>query len=121
MTKIVSAINAMISNPKKISSVIPCDDEIFFLYMSKYKWSIMKTPSDTYNLWFYPGENSIEQLAAFHPSEWADFNHMVKYSSADIGTREAIDSFSELHTLVKEKAFGVDEALDEIISDHWVL
>ena len=42
MTKIVQAVNAMISNPDKIKSVIPNGQEFFFIYKDKYKWSILK-------------------------------------------------------------------------------
>ena len=49
MSKIVAVVNAMVSNPKKISTVINYDSYWFFLYDEKYAWCIQN--------WDYEGEN----------------------------------------------------------------
>lgn len=116
MSKIVQAVNAMISNPEFVSNVIPGDNEFFFLYKNKYKWSIARRNGDEHFLWFYPGGESLETLAAHDGSDW-EGTPMVIYRDSEIGTKEAKASFSELYTLIKERAYGVNEVLDDIISD----
>ena len=114
MSKIVQAVNTMISNQKKITEVTrsALGSETFFLYDDKYLWSIAESEGE-YNLWFYPnGELSI--LAGYEGFEW-DNVPMVRYSTDELGTREARATFAELYSLIKEKVYGVDEVLNDII------
>ena len=113
MSKIIQAINAMISNPAFITDVHEHELEYFFLYKGKYKWSI-KVAEDTINLWFYPGLQSLDELV--HTRDW-QYIPMIHYSSKDIGTKEAKASLNELYNLVKEKLYSVDKVLDDIIAD----
>lgn len=115
MSKIVQAVNAMISNPDKIGKVIRGESELFFLYKDKYKWSMDRREGD-HILWFYPGDESLEQLASFEGEDWAETS-MVTYRDSEIGTKEAKASFAELYTLLKERVYGVNKVLDDIISD----
>lgn len=118
MSKIVSAANAMIANHKKINPVLSGrDDEIFFTYDSKYNWSILKRGQDI-SLFYYPTTSrSLEQLANVEdPQEW-EYIPMVAYRGKELGTVEAEQTFAELYTLIKEKVFGVDDVLDDIIGD----
>ncbi|MFY9261491.1 MAG: hypothetical protein WAO71_13400 [Gallionella sp.] len=116
MSKIVQAINVMIANPELITNVLSGDGEFFFLYKGKYKWGITQREQKLF-LWFYPGKESLEELESLsHMGAWEGVD-MVKYVDAEIGTREAIASFSELYTLIKEKRYGVQEMLEDIISD----
>jgi hypothetical protein len=115
MSKIVQAVNAMISNPDKIGKVIQGDSELFFTYKDKYKWSMSQRDKE-YFLWFYPGSESIEQLAVYEGDDWEE-TPMVTYRDSEIGTREAKASFADLYTLLKERVFGVNQVLDDIISD----
>lgn len=118
MSKIVQAINAMISNQGLIDMVLQGEDEYFFLYKKKYKWSMRSNNQDVYFLYYYPTNKlSLEQLANFSPDDWQNYSEMVLYRSADIGTKEAKDSFSELYSLLREKIYGVDKVLDDIIGD----
>lgn len=107
----------MISNPDNITKVLRGSRELFFLYKGKYKWS-MRREGDTHSLWFYPGNERIEQLVGHDDpeSDW-DGVSMVHYSDTEIGTKEARASFSELFTLLKERVFGVNTVLDDIIAD----
>lgn len=115
--KIVSAVNAMIANPDRISEVtLGMGGEIFFRYAGKYNWS-MKKSDDEFKLWFYPGNRTIQDLASFRGLDWATFTEMVYYSSGEIGTREAVESFGELYRVVSEKQHGVDKVLDDIIGN----
>jgi hypothetical protein len=119
MSKIIEAIKAMIANSKKITNVTRTADtegqeEFFFLYDKKYKWSIMSLQKDgeiTYNLYYYLFEASIEDLAKIE--DWGDLN-FVTYKSQDFSSNE-IKVFEELHSVVREKLYKIDEALDEII------
>lgn len=116
MSKIVQAINAMISNPRFISNVIRADkEEIYFLYKGKYKWSIAHR-DEGYYLFYYPGDDSIQNLA---DEPWNPQIPIVVYKDTDIGTKEAKASFAELYTVVVEKVFGVDAVLDDIIGDDF--
>lgn len=118
MSKIVQAVNAMISNPDKISGVVVQERKYFFLYDRKYKWSISRYTTDSgtdeYFLRYYPGDDTLEQLAA--ERVMAD-EKVVSYDTEEIGTREARESFRELCTTVKERLLNVNKALDEIIKD----
>lgn len=114
MSKIVTAINAMIRNSEKISKVLlGRDNEIFFEFDKKHKWSIVKRDDDTL-LWFYPGTVRLEDLANYANQDWEDFP-MITYRASEIGGREAKESFDELHLLVREKAYGIDKVLKDII------
>ncbi len=116
MSKIVQAVNAMIANPKLIGEVSGGHDgELFFKYMEKYLWSMRVNDETGYFLYFYPGKLTISQLVAMDPSDWVDFDNMVVYRADEIGTKEARASFAELYTLLNEKRFGINEALDDII------
>jgi hypothetical protein len=39
----------------------------------------------------------------------------VPYNTKTLGTKEAKDSFKELNTIIKEKVYGMDDVLDDII------
>lgn len=115
MSKIVQAVNAMISNPILISGVVKGEKEIFFRYKGKYTWS-MKKDGNIHYLWYYPNHDVDELLDCESNGFW-DGVDMVGYNDNEIGTREAKASFAELYLLLKEKMFGVNNVLDDIISD----
>lgn len=121
MSKIIQAVNAMISNHKLIDPVIRVDysGELFFLYKGKHKWSISKAGTDQkdYYLHYYPGNQDLATLANFSEDQWRGFSEIVTYKSLEIGTREAFNSMQELYTIVSEKLFGMDDVLDDIIGD----
>lgn len=116
MSKVVQAINAMISNPTLITNVMRNDNEYFFLYKGKYKWSISRDSKGDFHLFYYPGNEELAHLASYESYDW-EGTAMVAYNETDIGTKEATASFSELHTLIKEQLYGVNKVLDDIISD----
>ncbi|MBJ9741486.1 hypothetical protein I5523_17785 [Acinetobacter oleivorans] len=116
MTKIVQAVNAMISNPDKIKSVIPNGQEFFFIYKDRYKWSIIKNDQNDYLLFYYAENISLDEIANISNNNWQQLQ-FVKYSASEIKTREATESFSELYTIVSEKAYGIDEMFKDIIAD----
>lgn len=118
MSKIVTAINAMISNPDGITSVIRGDmeSEYFFKYDSKHSWSIHENPGERFYLHYYPNGADIVALANIREHEWDEANvKMVTYTSEVLGTKEALASMKELYALVQEKAYGMDDILDDII------
>lgn len=118
MSKIVQAVNSMVANPDLVNRVLRgFEGELFFLYKGKYKWSIRRNDDGEFFLFYYPGDQTLEHLAQLQDYEWQDFGEMVSYSTKEIGTREARSSFSDLYTLLKERLFGVNEALDDIIGD----
>ena len=95
MTKIVSAINAMISHPEKITEVQESKrdrhNEYFFLYLNKHKWSVWKRfeGDAEYVLNYYPGEDSLAELAG--TEGYAGPEPTVAYSTDDFKTKEARD------------------------------
>ena len=117
MSKIIEAINVMISNHESIDQVYQgaYAGEVFFRYAKRHKWSILKNDSGDYYLSYYSGKHSLEEMAKWPDEAWHEFDGMVSYNSKDLGTKEARDSLRELHALVKEKVFGMDAVLDDII------
>lgn len=117
MSKVIQVMNAMISNPSKITDVIrggpPDSSEFFFLYDKKFKWSIALGARDVYNLYYYPGNLGIKQIASL--AEWNPDLEMVRYSTESLTTKEARESFIELYELVKEKLYNLDTVFDDII------
>lgn len=117
MSKIIQAVNSMISNTDLIGNVLfGQNKEVFFNYKNKYKWSIKEQEDDSYSLWFYKSELSIESLAQIDNEEWEEIA-MMHYSTSDLSSKEANASFKELYRIVKEKVFGMDKVLDDIIKD----
>lgn len=116
MSKIVSALNVMILNQSKISNCIEgtTDDELYFLYDGKYKWSIMEHEG-SYYLNYYPGQFPLEEIAALRTDAWNDLPR-VSYHSDDVGGKEALETFKELNSIVKERLYNMDGVLDDIIS-----
>jgi hypothetical protein len=116
MSKIVQAVNAMIANPHLISDVYKAADEFFFLYKGRYKWSMASRESGRW-LWYYPGPETLQVLVSRQGGNW-DGVDMVSYCDTEIGTKEAKASFGELHSLLQEKVYGVDDVLTDIISSN---
>lgn len=116
--KIVQVINAMISNQEKITDVYRNDSEYFFLYDKKFKWSMSKgDTSENYFIHFYPNVTmNTDALAKVNNWEGIDF---VSYSTDDIKTKEATESFRELYQIVADKLFGIDDIFNEIIGDSF--
>ena len=115
MRKIVEAVNKMIENSHLISNVIKEHDEYYFLYNNKTKWSISteKNSSNDVELMLYPDSNmTIEDL--INTKNWNIINY-VHYRAADFKTQEATETFNELFLIVKEKVYGIDSLLDDII------
>lgn len=116
MNKIIRAINSMIFQSEKISKVLRNDSEYFFLFDNKYKWSILRREdTKTYKLFYYHGDATLAVLASMRDEEWNRYKEYVEYSSEDLKTDEANDTFSELYLMIKEKALGINKVLDDII------
>jgi hypothetical protein len=118
MSKIITAINVMVSNPDLITNTIKGENatECFFTYDNKHLWSIFKNNAGFYNMAYYPGNQNAEKLAAIPDEFWDEESiNCVTYSSKELGVPEAKQSMSELLVVVKEKIFGIDHVLDDII------
>ena len=77
---------------------------------------MIKNDQDDYIIFYYPDDMSLEEVVNISNINWQNLN-VIKYALSDIRTREANASFSELYTLLSEKAYGIDEVLKDIISD----
>jgi len=116
MSKIIKALNSMVSNPEKITDVIQEDEGYFFLYDKKYVWGIyFDLENDTYEAYFYPG--ATETVGVVNSIRSEIYIDYINYESEILGARESHETFSELYRIVKEKLFGVDKVLDDIIGD----
>ena len=118
MSKIVKAINVMVSNPSLISNVLKGvhSTECFFKYARNHYWSILKSPNGVYYLHYYPGNPKLEHLAKIPDEEWDQHGpHSVSYNSRELATKEATESLSELFAIVNEKVHGMDDVFDDII------
>jgi hypothetical protein len=116
MSKIVQAANVMITRKNLITNVSQGDNEIFFTYNDKYNWSVSRRDGDV-ALWYYPKSDSLDDLVSRSYAQAWEEVPMIHYKVSDLGTREAAETFGELYRTVKEKMFGVDDVLDDIIKD----
>lgn len=121
MSKIVMAMNVMVSNPSLITDVIKGvhDSEVFFKYDSKHVWSLFKNTgaNENYVISFYPNTPDINSLAMIPDETWDSLAPQhVTYSSKELATVEARESMRDLYGLLNEKLFGIDDVLDEIIA-----
>jgi len=116
MSKIIKAINVMVSNEELIANVQEGDhsNEIFFTYDDKHKWSLIRMGSDKFALHYYPGKEDINALAEI--DDWEGFSNMISYTAEVFPTREAKQTLNELYTILSEKRYGMDDVLNEIIS-----
>lgn len=113
MSKIVTAVNVMISCASMISGVLQNGSKLFFLYDDKYKWSLgYDDDTDNYYLFYYPGSEPIDRLAAM---DFYEASYVSYSTETDLKTREAKESLAELYRILKEKIHGVDKVLDDII------
>jgi hypothetical protein len=122
MSKIVQAVNVMIANKDKISNVKKGKHSTayYFVYNSKYVWSIGTYADDDINISNYPVDIFDSPEAYVNKLFIEDQNDSIDnvcYNTEDFNTREAKESFRELYNLIKEKNLGVDVILDEIIED----
>lgn len=119
MSKVVAAVNTMITNEKKISPVLVGTDslEIYFSYNKKYNWSLAHNDDeDCFYLHYYPASHlELSDLSQMNGFEFNDIIS-VTYSSKDLGSREAYQTFKELHNLLQEKVYGIDKVLDDILA-----
>jgi hypothetical protein len=119
MSKIVQAINTMISNSDKIHEVFRVDNEggnkeIYFLY-NQYQWSMLFDQEDSqYYLYYYKQPLGPSQVRGGVDWKEVDF---ILYKSSDFVGREAAASFRDLYLLISEKVLGIDKVLDDILSE----
>lgn len=116
--KIVQVINAMITNQSKIENVVKINNsEYFFLYNNKHKWSIIKNDGiEHYYLHLYPDATQTMNSVLSNEQHGIQ-NEYVTYSTEDLKTNEAIESFRELYQIVSSKLYGIDDIFDEILED----
>lgn len=108
-------MNAMLINANKIDPVFEQQEEFFFQYDKKHKWSICEVNSDVVLSLYAKNDGSLEDV--MRSRLFGSVPNTVSYSANDQATKEAWESFQELLNFVKEKALGVTEVLDDIIAD----
>lgn len=113
MSKVVQAVNSMVSQAELISGVIQSErGEIYFVFGNKYVWSIDQAPADDFVLYFYPDQTEPKEAMM---SDSVPGVPTVRYRSSEIGTREAKASFAELYTIVSSKLWNMEQVLNDII------
>jgi hypothetical protein len=122
MTKIVSAVNVMISNKNAIGNIKRSHGAFYFIYDKKYKWSIHPVKkSQDYVLFFYPGTVSLDTIMEMDVEDWNTFDEYIMYKTDEIKAPEAKKVFTELFTILKERQFGLDNILNDIIEKNTAL
>ena len=122
MSRIVKTVNIMVNNRASIQDVMngsSGDNEIFFLYAMKYKWSVLKAEDNSsYSLRYYPGAESILELAQMDEQDRIMHPNYVNYRD-EFRSTEGETAIIELFEALKEKMFGMDETLDDIIGRNY--
>jgi len=116
MSKIIRAANVMVAFPNKITEVSPASEgeEIFFRYDNKSVWSIINSGEEI-ALYCYPKATSAAEVARV-----SNFKGMplVRYSTETLNTREARATFRDLYNTLREKVYGMDVILEDILSEE---
>ena len=120
MSKIVQAINVMISNADKIHEVYKgtgsFPHELLYFMYGKYQWSIMHdAEEEAYYLNYFKSPLDPDRIR--EGLRWGEMD-AITYKSTDFKAREATESFRDLYTLVSEKLLGIDRVLEDILSDE---
>ena len=105
----------MITNSQRISNVIERENEFFFVYNDKHKWSIIGSDNSIV-LFLYPNKDITLEELAFEVN-FDEYKAYVSYRSEDFKSIEATESFKELLKIVKDKIYGVDSILDDILKE----
>jgi hypothetical protein len=114
--RIIAAMNAMIENKSMIDAIYPISHIVLegfvFEYKKKYKWAIIfDRNDDEYFLIFYANTfESTEHLALQYPT-----TSTAVYSTEEYKDRESVQTFKELFQTVRNKLYGIDAMLDDII------
>ncbi|MRX70289.1 hypothetical protein SAMN06265349_101709 [Flavobacterium resistens] len=120
--KIVLVLNTIIAQREKISNVIPEENEFYFLYDNKYKWSIKKILGDwddEFIVDFFPDAkneiipDTIDQIASNR--KWGIKVNYARYSTKEIGTKEAYETFKDLYDILFNVVYGIDDIFNDII------
>lgn len=118
MTKILQVVKAMLSRQDLISGVSFGSEseggvnELFFTFNGKYVWSILRR-DDKLSLFFYPTIVDSIRASQMSSYEFGDIA-MQTYRSEELGG-EAQALFAKLYSFLNNKAFGIDDAFDDII------
>lgn len=115
MNKIILAINSMIQNSDKISNVSVFDIEYFFEYKG-YIWGILELKED-YILTYYPESTTVTNV--INRIEFMHDINSISYNSDAFKNQEDIESFRDLYLIIKEKLYGLDKVLDDIIENDF--
>ncbi len=116
MSKIIAVINVMVANESKITKAEPVhsqNNEVAFVYDNKYLWSIRRDKGD-YHMWYYPGGPKNLDSVVHNTGDW-EFVDRVYYGPDTFAAREALASVSELHKIVSEKMYGMDQVFEDIL------
>lgn len=124
-SKIIIAVNSMISNEQNISRVERSGklaaNGYAFSY-NEYVWLIFRYEDahgiQEHILHYFPEMDSddIQSIVDMDEDDW-DSTKRVTYRTSEIDTTEARATFSELFVMLSEKAYGIDDVLNDIISD----
>jgi len=119
--KLVRALNTMIENLDKITEVRKAGSTYVFRYLGKQTWAIQEmriSPfsgvSPEYRAFYFPGDETPQQAADGLAADDQQLER-VSFSTSEIKTTEARETFSDLYRRLGMKEFNIDKVLDEII------
>ncbi|WP_373493188.1 hypothetical protein [Aquiflexum sp.] len=113
--KIIQVLNSIIEKKDKITNVKPLGSLYFFLFDGEFKWAIERDNSgDSYSVYFFPSKEAlIDYLSS--TLTWMEEDY-VKYSTEELKSKEAFETFKDLYQIVVDKVFDIDKMFDKIIS-----
>lgn len=125
MSKIVQVVNTMLNNPSKITNVQKKHDVILFNYLHEQLWGILKQDNDHIIFSIYPQKDipiTVKDLVKMDDLDWKLTPPVsVAYSSESLKESEALESFTELHKVIIEKLYGIDDIFEQIIKDGQIM
>lgn len=114
MEKISILLQLMIENQNVITNVILDEEDNYFFSYNSSVWSIVKA-NNLVTLTLYV-QNNLEVTTLADDINRDEINQ-VSYISDDFESDNK-EKLTKLYTIVKERVYGVNELLDQIISQQ---
>jgi len=112
MEKILNVISKIIDNQDLISDVKKSNTELYFVFSSKYKFSINHDGNQNqYFFHMYPNPN--HSLIDIINADWLDYKEYLTYNSNDLGQ---VHIFADLYNILNVKLYDADKIIDDILN-----
>ena len=122
MDKLISALNTIVENFDKITEIRKTGSVYAFRYLGKQTWAVQPEsgiqvfaePRGGYRVFYFPGDVTPDQAAEALELGYSE-PERLSFSTSEIKTTEAYETFSDLYRQLGMKYFKIDNVLDEII------